>query len=152
MKQKFYHSSPCRFRHGDILTGNRRGGYGSHSNVCMTTSPEPHATIAHRIPGWINYWPFTCDCDDPNCSSKHQCDPTLDWFVYEVEPLYDPTYVSWTCEYQTRAARVIRNLGKAKNFLNKNHKPSYPREGWLEKRLAEKRAKRSARKIKDEPL
>lgn len=51
--QKFYHSSPKRFRHGDILTGNRSGGYGSHhQNVCMTTSPEPHGSIAHRVPGW----------------------------------------------------------------------------------------------------
>jgi hypothetical protein len=48
-----------------------------------------------------------------------------DWFVYEVEPINDePTYVAGNSEYQVRAARVIKNLGLAKNFLPKGQKPS----------------------------
>jgi hypothetical protein len=50
-KIKFYHASPRRYRHGDIITGGHEGGAGyTHPNVCMTTSPDPHATIRCGIP------------------------------------------------------------------------------------------------------
>jgi hypothetical protein len=104
--QKFYHASPKRFRHGDILTGGHSGGYGvAHDNVCMTTSPDPHGTIRYSIPDWTE--------------SSKSGGSTRDWYVYEVEPLYGVRYVEGNSEYQTRAARVVANLGKASAILKK---------------------------------
>ena len=40
--------------------------------------------------------------------------------MYEVEPLYDPVYCAGNDEYQAKAVRVLKNLGKATNFLEKN--------------------------------
>lgn len=123
MPQKFYHASPRRFRHGDILTGHRPGGYGSnHPNVCMTTDPMPHATIRSVIPGWPDYhpgWDVTKDAPrDPSDAN---------WTIYEVEPLYPPMFVPENHEYQTRAAKVIRAVGPAKAFLQRYYKDVHDR-------------------------
>jgi hypothetical protein len=108
MKQRFYHASPKKFRHGDILRGSCEGGAGyAHDNVCMTTEPKPHGTIASNIPRWSGW--------RGNWQPELVAGP--DWYVYEVEPLTDPGYVAGNCEYQTKFARVLKNLGLAKNFL-----------------------------------
>lgn len=100
---RFYHSSPVRFHHGDLLYGGMEGGAGTqHDNVCMTTTPVPHVTIRSRIPGWDGFYGDA---------------PIRDWYVYEVEPLGKVTFVRDNAEYQTPSAKVIRNLGKAKALL-----------------------------------
>lgn len=123
--QRFYHASPRRFRHGDILTGGHSGGWGSaHSNVCMTTSPDPHVTIRASIPGWSNsHTQEYIDAygDDESRPGRLQSQASTDWYVYEVEPMHSVRYVKGNNEYQTRAARVIRNLGKASALLKKRH-------------------------------
>jgi len=91
----FYHASPERFRHGDVLRGNMSGGYGSeHENVCMTTTPKPHGTIQSAIQD--------------------------DWFVYEVEPVGPVWFVEVNNEYQAKQAVVKSMVGKA-GAMNKNH-------------------------------
>ncbi len=122
--QKFYHASPRRFRHGDIITGGHEGGSGyAHPNVCMTTSPKAHGTIASNIPGWPGYHPRKPINDDEFGLCSEPAEPTpKDWYVYEVEPLYEPTYVEGNEEYQTKAAKVIQNLGPAKAFLSQDPK------------------------------
>lgn len=120
--QKFYHASPRRFRNGDILTGGRSGGYGScHTSVCMTTSPDPHATIRSRIPGWSGYDTQNdeIDVEDFMSPGRLRSQVDADWYVYEVEPIGDVSYVADNAEYQARAARVVRNVGKATSFLKK---------------------------------
>ena len=112
---KFYHASPRRFRHGDILTGNKPGGIGyGHQNVCLTTSPIPHATIASLIPDWSGHY---YNPDSIPMTGHTQPVVDKDWFVYEVEPLAKVGYVEGNSEYQTRAARVVKNLGKASALL-----------------------------------
>ncbi|TXH10286.1 MAG: hypothetical protein E6R04_05805 [Spirochaetes bacterium] len=97
----FYHASPKRFRHGDVLRGNMSGGYGSeHENVCMTTTPKPHGTIQSAIQD--------------------------DWFVYEVEPVGPVWFVEINKEYQAHQAVVKSLVGRA-GALNKNH-PSPSRQ------------------------
>ncbi len=91
-KIRFYHASPRRFRCGTILTGGRPGGFGSeHPNVCLTTGTAPHGTVMREaLEG--------------------------DWFVYEVEPLYGVGYVEGNAELQTRAARVLKMVGRARGM------------------------------------
>lgn len=117
---KFYHASPVRFRHGDILVGGRSGGAGTaHSRVCMTTSPEPHATIRSNIPGWPGFY----DHSDINVGDELRAwgmgPPTSDrdWYVYEVEPIGPVVYVHGNAEYQARRAKVLKTVGKATAFL-----------------------------------
>ncbi len=121
--QRFYHVSPRRFRHGDVLTGGHSGGEGTaHDNVCMTTSPDPHGTIRARIPGWEqSRAPSERDYDDEFRPGLLRNQAKADWYVYEVEPMYRVSYVEGNNEYQTRAARVVRNLGKASALLKKRH-------------------------------
>ena len=110
-EMRFYHASPRKFKSGDILSGNREGGYGSqHPNVCLTTTPEPHATIAGHISGWSG-WRGNWD--------ERYVDDKDDWFVYEVEPLSDPVYVEGNNEYQVKSARVVKMIAKASTLLNK---------------------------------
>ena len=153
--QKFYHASPRRFRHGDIITGGHEGGSGyAHPNVCMTTSPKAHGTIARNIPGWPGYRGHFTPEDAPL--------DVPDWYVYEVEPLYEPRYVEGNEEYQTKAAKVIQNLGPAKAFLSQEPKDNeVPETSWrwpkavsrayppdVEKDRKIKHAERSARRAK----
>ncbi len=114
----FYHSSPVRFRHGDILRGGHEGGSGyEHQNVCMTTHPTPHCTIASGIPGWKGTRP------NPELGPASEFNPQAvqdrDWYVYKIEPIGKVHYVDDTGEYQARSAKVLQNLGKAKGFLQK---------------------------------
>jgi hypothetical protein len=99
---KFYHASPRRFRNGDILVGGQPGGFGYAGHmVSLTTEPYPHITIKS------------------NAVSE-------DWFVYEVEPNDKIQFLRTdygTGEYRTRSATVIRNLGKARAFVQ--HDPEY---------------------------
>jgi hypothetical protein len=127
---KFYHASPKRFRYGDILVGGLSGGSGyGHLNVCLTTTPVPHPTIQSHIPGWKgHYW--------GGGESPYLEKPVIDrdWFVYEVEPIGPVHYVAGNDEYQAKRAKVLKNLGKAKSFLQRldPNKPSgniaYPPE------------------------
>lgn len=111
----FYHASPVRFRHGDLILGGKDGGSGyAHSNVCMTTSLRPHGTIDGNIPGWPGFYvPEGRDYGD------FQKKPVIDreWYVYEVQPLGPTFYVAGNVEYQTKRAVVIQNMGKATAFL-----------------------------------
>ena len=173
---KFYHSSPNRFRHGDILTGNRKGGYGSmHHNVCITTSPMPHATISSRIPGWHGFNPDYVsqqieyfkshskeawtkedwakqELENLLLIQKNQSNK-VDWFVYEVEPHNcDPIYVGGNCEYQVRSAKVIKNIGKASAFLQKKIHHADDRRARafdfdVEKKIKDKQRERDFRKL-----
>jgi len=99
---KFYHASPRRFRNGDILVGGQPGGFGYAGHmVSLTTEPYPHITIKS------------------NAVSE-------DWFVYEVEPNDKIQFLRTDYgmgEYRTRSATVIRNLGKARAFVQ--HDPEY---------------------------
>jgi hypothetical protein len=96
--QKFYHASPKRFRHGDILTGGHEGGFGVRgSGVYMTTTPVPHWSIQSAIPS----------------------ESEKDWYVYEVEPLGPVKYRSNNGEYLTISAKVLRNMGRALPILEK---------------------------------
>jgi hypothetical protein len=61
----------------------------------MTSEPYPHCTIK------------SCAVED-------------DWFVYEVEPNDKIRFVVYTGEYQTRSATVLRNLGKARAFVQRD--------------------------------
>ncbi len=115
-KTRFYHASPKRFKQGDILTGGHEGGANTtHTNVCMTTSPIPHATITGYIPGWPGYRGHFDD--------RYSLDAS-EWYVYEVEPLYEPRYSHGYHEYQTRAAKVLRLVNKAAPILQKQSKLS----------------------------
>lgn len=118
----FYHASPMRFRHGDLITGGHSGGGGyEHPNVCMTTQPTPHDTIASNIPGWLGYKP------------KPESSGDKDWFVYQVEPVGKVQYNDGWKEYQASSARVIKNLGKAAAFLQgKDPSQHDPRAGAKE--------------------
>ena len=108
---KFYHASPVRFHHGDLVLGGKGGGAGTgHPMVCMTTSPRPHGTIQNSIPGRAGHEVY--DRDSAPVVDR-------DWFVYEVEPLGPVYYVSSNDEYQAKRATVVKNLGKAKAFLPK---------------------------------
>lgn len=94
----FYHASPRRFRNGDVLVGGHKGGAGTaHSNVCLTTSPVPHGTVAAKA-------------------------IAENWIVYEVRPLYPCRYVEGNGEVQTRAAVVVRTVGTAAAFAKKTGK------------------------------
>lgn len=117
---KFYHASPRRFRHGDLLVGGHAGGAGTgHTHICMTTSPEPHATIRGNIPGWPGFH----DQRDREISDEERSwgrgPPTQDrdWYIYEVEPQGPVHYVQGNAEYQARTAVVVRMVGKATAFL-----------------------------------
>ena len=97
MTIRFYHASPRRFRHGDILTGGHDGGYGyAHSNVCMTDGPAPHGTVAHKA-------------------------VEENWLVYEVEPVGSVSYVEGNHEFQSKQAKVLRCIGRVAGFA---HKPT----------------------------
>jgi len=161
---KFYHASPKRFRHGDILRGDQMGGANTnHPNVCMTTKPDPHATISTSIPGWKGYKPHP----PPEVANKWVGLPTKeyvaaydaweaeqtkkpqDWYIYEVEPLTDPTYNEGWHEYQTKAAKVIRVVGKAKALLQKggdgdaaSYLPQEERRRQLKQKEREERRQR----------
>jgi hypothetical protein len=88
-KPRFYHASPRRFRHGDLLTGGHDGGYGyPHPNVCMTNSPAPHGTVAHKA-------------------------VEENWLVYEVQPNGTVTHNEGNGEYQARSATVLQCVGRA---------------------------------------
>jgi hypothetical protein len=144
---RFYHASPKRFRHGDILTGGHRGGEGTmHSNVCMTTSPDPHITIRSRIPDWEkSRVPDERDYDDEFRPGLLRKQANTDWYVYEVEPMHVVRYVEGNGEYQTRAARVIRNLGKASALLKKRHPDGGVAVALAPARDRDRRAKYAAR-------
>lgn len=95
----YYHASPRRFRYGDILTpgihhdgGYRASGEG-HDQVCLTTSPVPHATILDRA-------------------------VEEDWYVYEVEPLEDMRHQrpNGNHELQCGSAKVIKLVGNARKL------------------------------------
>ena len=93
MPTRFYHASPRRFRHGDILTGGH--GYGvAHRNVCMTSAPQPHGTILEKALAG-------------------------DWHVYEVEPLCEVRFNEYNSEFQSCAARVLRKVGNARGLAAK---------------------------------
>lgn len=91
-KRKFYHASPRRFRHGDILSGGHAGGYGyACHDVCLTTSSVAHCTIMDKaVEG--------------------------DWFVYEVEPLENiqNQRPNGNHELRVSSARVLRCVGNAR--------------------------------------
>jgi hypothetical protein len=99
-KVRFYHASPKKFRHGDILTGGHGGGYwstqkvdfeGGGDRVCMTSEPEVHYTVREEaLKG--------------------------NWNVYEVEPLEKVYTCNTNGEFQTRAARVLRQVGSARGL------------------------------------
>jgi hypothetical protein len=97
--RRYYHASPKRFKSGQILTGGHEGGYWSERgdepspNLCLTTSPVPHATI------------FTKAIED-------------NWFVYEVEPLQDidDQHPNGNDEVQCHSARVIKLVGSARGL------------------------------------
>ena len=142
---KFYHASPRRFRHGDVLTGGHSGGAEyCHDNVCMTTSPDPHITIRSNIPGWPGY--------RGHWDNRYPIDMKQTWYIYEVEPLYGPVYVSGNDEYQTRAAKVLRLVGTAAALLNKRD------SDWLaialpidkERDRADKYKRRRQRRMNDD--
>ena len=99
----YYHASPKRFKHGDILTGGHEGGYGyCHHNVCLTDSPSPHYTV-------------------------HDKAVEENWFVYEVEPLGRVSFASGNDEFQTKAAKVLRLIGRVKPiFEHARENPSKP--------------------------
>lgn len=147
---KFYHASPVRFRHGDIITGGHSGGSGyAHSNVCMTTSPVPHGTIASNIPGWSGSRTHDRPADD------FQPVQDKDWYVYEVEPRGKVHYVAGNGEYQAASAMVLKNIGKATAFLSQE--PDYwqaksdpqqsAREPAVERERIAKHADRQQKKI-----
>lgn len=95
MRTRFYHASPRRFRHGDVLTGGHPGGYGvAHRNVCMTGAPQPHGTILEKA-------------------------LSGDWHVYEVEPLDEVRFNDYNGEFQSRSARVLRKVGSARGLAAK---------------------------------
>lgn len=94
-KPTYYHASPRRFRHGDLLTGGHAGGYGvAHPCVCMTDSPAPHGTILSRALG-------------------------EDWFVYEVLPAAKVHYCESNQEFQAASATVVRMVGRARALAAK---------------------------------
>ena len=94
------------------MVGGQPGGYGAAArSVSMTTEPYPHITIMDKA---------VAD----------------DWFVYEVEPNDKVRFSSDTGEYRTSSATVLRNLGKARAFVQ--HEPEYvsfslPREKELDR-------------------
>ena len=149
-KQKFYHASPRKFHKGDILTGRRPGGNGgdvegSHTNVCMTTSPMPHGTIANLIPGWFGYY-------DNRDNKRPECKQS-EWYVYRVEPYEcDAEYEPGNAEYQCKRAIVIDCLGPATKWLkdvknlDKPVRDSYALSPRVERDKAEKRANRIFRR------
>jgi len=120
----FYHASPKRFRHGDVLRGNMSGGYGSeHENVCMTTTPKPHGTIQSAIQD--------------------------DWFVYEVEPVGPVWFVETNDEYQAKQAVVKSLVGKA-GAMNRNYpSPSFKnaKSPTVEKQRQKKRQERLEKRL-----
>lgn len=86
---KFYHASPRRFRHGDLLVGGQLGGYGyAHVNICMTNSPAPHGTIADKA-------------------------IAENWLVYEVQPNGHVGHNEYNGEFQSKTATVLRCIGRA---------------------------------------
>jgi len=170
---KFYHASPRRFRHGDILRGGCPGGYGAATDrVCMTTNPDPHVTIRSTIPGHSGHRPTPpkeleeewdrirdsypdisagWDAVEP-LINKWQEEvekerPPPDWFVYEVEPLSDPTFHALTGEYRATHAKVIRMVGKAKTLIEKRpHTPAYALPPSRERERQQKRKERQDRR------
>jgi hypothetical protein len=143
---KFYHASPKRFRYGQVLFGGKSGGWidKNHDDksvledincIYMTTNPMPHGTIARS------------GIDD--------------WFIYEVEPLQDVKYNGGNLEYVTHSAKVVKNVGTARSFLQR-YKKQYSGTNMLavseipekEKRKKEKLVKRRERnqEIRDSKL
>jgi len=163
---KLYHASPVRFRHGDVLTGGRGGGAGyAHDNICMTTNPDPHVTIKSSIAGWSGFHPVPSQeltsewaglsreehkkaRDDWETAALKK---PLDWFVYEVEPITDLKYVEGNHEYQARAVKIVKVVGKGSAFLQKRPETS---KGWayppeVERHRKEKQKERQDRRERD---
>ena len=114
----FYHASPVRFRHGDLILGGKGGGSGyGHTSVCMTTSLRPHVTIAGNIPGWPGFYVPEDRVYGENEYDQKKPVTDREWYVYEVQPLGPTFYEPGNVEYQTKRAVVIQNMGKATAFL-----------------------------------
>jgi hypothetical protein len=120
-KLRFYHVSPKRFRHGDVLVGGHPGGFGyAGRDVSMTTEPYPHITVKDKaISG--------------------------NWFVYEVEPDDEKvTYMEDTGEYRTKSAMVVRNLGRVQGLVQR--KPDYYSYSLPKEKELDRQRKRQSRR------
>lgn len=104
---KFYHASPKRLRHGDILVPGD-----NHSEVSLTTSPVPHATIAFER---ILPEPRFRQSMIEQGRWKKEWDGK--WYVYEVKPLKSVRYMGEEREARTEKAQIIKFVGDARGIL-----------------------------------
>lgn len=90
-KRKFYHSTPTRYRPGDVIVGKSPGWSSKIPVVFLTTSPIPHYTILKIA---------TND----------------NWHVYRVIPTSKVKLGRVWDEYMCATVEVVKYMGPARQW------------------------------------
>jgi hypothetical protein len=109
-KTKFFHSSPTRYKPGDVIVGKSRWLSSRVPVVFMTTSPVPHYTIIGEA------------------TKKN-------WFVYRVVPTTKVKLGTLWDEYMAASVEVVQCMGPARQWAKRKKHGSRVYWKWMKSEI-----------------